>query len=254
MNTFSDESISEMWEAFHTSQEEHTDIINILVRREYQTPSGREHALHGLLRRLQLMMACIRNIFDKLPPEAEQPPSSETRQEVEIFLHAFIFNTYGCLENIAWIWVLEKNITKSNGGRLSNGEIGLRKKHKVVRSTFPEELIKYIDRLDTWLDYIDNYRHAAAHRIPLYIPPYLLHEDKDVKKHNEIEEILNRDLSNGVFDTFEMHTENQRKLGTFKPVMMHSYLESAKPMFFHAQVIADFRTIIHLANAVNRNM
>lgn len=35
----------------------------------------------------------------------------------------------------------------------------------------PAELQAYLAEHDAWFEYLEDYRHALAHRIPLYIPP-----------------------------------------------------------------------------------
>lgn len=46
----------------------------------------------------------------------------------------------------------------------------------------------------------------------------------------------------------------QRKLGVFQPVMMHSYGEGARPVWFHGQMICDFATVIEIAEHVVRDL
>jgi len=42
----------------------------------------------------------------------------------------------------------------------------------------------------------------------------------------------------------------QRKLGVFQPVMIHSYGEGARPVWFHGQVICDLATVVEIAEHI----
>ena len=39
----------------------------------------------------------------------------------------------------------------------------------------------YLTGLGDWFDHIIDFRDALVHRIPLYIPPYIVSQDNDAK-------------------------------------------------------------------------
>lgn len=39
-----------------------------------------------------------------------------------------------------------------------------------------------------------------------------------------------------------------KKLGVFQPLITHSFKEDHKQMFFHSQIIADWRTILEISS------
>ena len=41
-------------------------------------------------------------------------------------IQAFTMNAFGCLDNIAWIWVYEKDIKSGDGTELQRKNVGLR--------------------------------------------------------------------------------------------------------------------------------
>jgi hypothetical protein len=49
---------------------------------------------------------------------------------------------------------------------------GLRPKNEIVMASLDVDVRKYLNSMDRWFEYLENYRHALAHQIPLYIPPY----------------------------------------------------------------------------------
>src|SRR5664279_1765173 len=54
-----------------------------------------------------------------------------------------VAGAFGCLENLAWIWVLEKNIRGKAGAALGRYDIGLGKQY--VRASFSPEFQTFLD-------------------------------------------------------------------------------------------------------------
>lgn len=80
---------------------------NFLVH-NYSNAQAREYALHGFSRRLNTLDRCIENTFGILPPDLVGLPTREQLCDAAINVQAFIFNVFGSLDNLAWIWVREK--------------------------------------------------------------------------------------------------------------------------------------------------
>jgi hypothetical protein len=49
------------------------------------------------------------------------------------------------------------------------------------------------------------------------------------------------------FKEYDRLSAEQLRLGRFRPWVQHSFEEHAKPIVFHAQMLADFKTIDELA-------
>jgi hypothetical protein len=45
-----------------------------------------------------------------LAPDLEAIPEKTTVMDATASIQTFVMNAFGCLENLAWIWVLEKNV------------------------------------------------------------------------------------------------------------------------------------------------
>jgi hypothetical protein len=110
---------------------------------------------------------CVENAFRIVPPGSVQIPSKTRLYDAQINIQAAIGNTYGCVDNLAWLWMHERDLTHS----IDRKQVGLRKHHKKVRETLSVELRAYLDTLEDWFVYLVEYRDAFTHRIPLYIPP-----------------------------------------------------------------------------------
>jgi hypothetical protein len=93
---------------------------------------------------------------------------------------------------------------------------------------------------------MEDYRHALAHRIPLYIPPFVVHPRR-LELYNDFENLKNEALRLKDFSRYDKLDSQQEKLGNFNPAMMHSYVEGARPVVFHFQVLADWNTVAEIA-------
>ena len=153
-------------------------------------------------------------------------------------VQAFVFNVFGCLDNLVWIWVEERNVKNPKDGKdLPPGFVGLRPKNEIVMASLDVDVRKYLNSGDRWFEYLENYRHALAHQIPLYIPPYGPrpgHEGRCRELEVALAE-LHGDL--------EALRRERDQLILFKPYIMGSFTGGAKPMPFHWQMLCDFKTI-----------
>ena len=64
------------------------------------------------------------------------------------------------------------------------------------RESFSAEFQAYLQELDAWFGQLENFRHALAHRIPLYIPPYII-DPKNEQAYRELEAGMNAALARG---------------------------------------------------------
>ena len=115
---------------------------------------------------------CIENTFSAIPTNFDEVPTLEQTGEMMIQVQAFIFNVFGCLDNLAWMWVLERNVTKDDGQPLPRGWIGLRPDNKDVRKSLGQELRQVLEDMDDWFTDLESLRHSLARQIPLYVPPF----------------------------------------------------------------------------------
>lgn len=223
--------------------------LNKLVERyvglQLTQPRAREFASQGLPRRLKTMARSIKNVFTLIPPEREQLPTAEELSDVTINIQAFLFNTYGAVDNLAWIWVSEKGQMRGDGTRIPDTHVGLGPDNTSVRQTLSAEFQTYLTSLDEWLKFLANLRHALAHRIPLYIPPYVI-QDADVAVYNELAEKMNAAIKAQDFSAYDALSAERLKLGRFQPWISQSFAEGAKPVVFHPQMLSDFNNIDEL--------
>jgi hypothetical protein len=207
---------------------------------------AKEYLMQGAGRRLNIVTRCIENIFRIFPIGQIEQLARHELTDLGINLHAFFVNISGLFDNLGWVFVFEHDLLgKRKDGKLERNDVGLFKRETQIR--LPEALRTYLqsDHLRAWYsEYSKNYRDALAHRIPLYVPPSIL-SGADQEKYLELEaQLLTLDLTEyenrKIYDDI---LEQQKQLGQASPFFAHSVGEEGRPVFLHAQVIADYATI-----------
>jgi hypothetical protein len=244
---YSQEQIESFRESYGEWQRRADDLSTRLLTRVYLHERSRTLAAHGLIRRLRTLERCMDNVYDLIDP-AEDNPSRDNITDASIFLQAFIFNVFGVVDNFARLWAWEKGVLNKKGNPLSNGQIGLMPGYDFIRDSLSPPFQEYLNASAGWFEYLENYRHALAHRIPLYIPPKRFNDDA-AKEYRRLELEQNEALKARDFDRFDELFAEQGNLGFFEPWMMHSYgpeNEDAKSVMFHGQLICDLATVVEI--------
>jgi hypothetical protein len=238
---FTDDDLVKLRDKFETIGSKTHQLMLRFVLHQFTSERAREYAHHGFARRIQTLARCIQNTFEIVPPDTVKVPSRARLQDAEINIQAAIGNTYGCVDNLAWVWVHERGLAES----MDRKYVGLRKHNTRVRSTLSVEMCSYLDTLEAWFDYLVDYRDALAHRIPLYIPPGILLSE-DLGKLKELESRQEAALKAFEFLEYERLKDEESKLLTLQPVVGHSFGEMRGILPFHTQMICDFLTVEEL--------
>ncbi len=222
-------------------------LVGSYQSRNYKDSRAREYAVQGFSRRLKTLVRCIDNVFKILPPDRADLPSMNELFDAMINIQAFVFNSFGSIDNLAWIWVWEKPVRKEDGSEIPKFKVGLGKgeKYKFVRDTF-SEFQQHLTGLNDWFDHLEEWRHALAHRIPLYVTPYSIPKDKEAL-YRQLEDRKIEAIKCGDFAECKRLKAEQDALGTFLPEMRHSFEEQSGAVSFHPQLLTDFLTIEGLA-------
>jgi hypothetical protein len=205
--------------------------------RRYKAERAREYATQGFGRRLDMLIRTIDRVFKVLPPEREDIPNTDEVVDAQMAIQTFVMNAFGSLDNLAWIWVFEKNVKGKKGKELGRKLVGLGSEH--VRSSYTKDFSNFLDNRQKWFENLKDFRDSLAHRIPLYIPPYIIAE-KDADAYRQLEEAAFRTKDPDEYDRLR---REQNKLGVFRPWMTHSVYEDAPSVIFHFQLLQDYVTI-----------
>ena len=118
------------------------------VARNYKDLQAQEYDKQGFSRRVKTLARCIDKIFEILPPNRIELPSSEELSDAAIYLQSFVINVFGSVDNLAWIWVREMSLVRHDGSRIPDSWIGLRQNNKLVRGSFSLEFQEYLKSLN----------------------------------------------------------------------------------------------------------
>src|SRR5689334_12285282 len=109
---FTNEGLAQLKAEFASIEGKYHGLYLRFLTRQYVSERGKEFGHQGVLRRLQSLWRCIRNLYRLIPPEREEPPDDDPRHDAELQVQAFVFHTFGAADNLAWIWASEKNVRR----------------------------------------------------------------------------------------------------------------------------------------------
>lgn len=243
----SEKNIEKVYNGYALAHRELEKLILLMLpfcdSLEKESKLAHDYAFYGVLRRSYNIKRCLANFERISPPERNEDIDDDQRSDLTLFLHAFLLNISGGIDNLAWVWFYVRGIDKIENLRKYRNRIGL----------FNSDFQKYLDKgiLDKclefkgWYDLLKKYRDPIAHRIPLYIIPYTV-DPKNKEEHNE----LFIRLSSAKVDE---KVNIQRKLDSlrdYEPRYKNSFIEDEGMVRFHPQTIADTKTFCVLAKSV----
>jgi hypothetical protein len=239
---FSAEDVAKLQQRLTEVQRQCAELKERYIVRMYRSDRAREYASHGFCRRLDTLALAIKLVFEVLPPELEDIPERDAVVAATILIQSFMLNAFGCLDNLAWIWVHEKELKGEDGRELKREAVGLGPRYAYVRNSFSPEFRGYLKSRKRWFKHITDFRDSLAHRIPLYIPPYIV-SSHDMDKYNQLEEAAVVAMKGSDHQEYDRLRSEQKKLGRFRPWMTHSQFEKAPTVVFHQQLLQDYVTI-----------
>src|SRR5712691_6588941 len=161
------EQLAQLQEGYYSVNPAYERLLGEYLSLALANEAAYEFVRHGFVRRLGTLKRCIENVYSVYLPERCDKPARNECLDLAINLQSFIFNVFGCIDNLAWVWVKEKDILDKRGRPLRSQRVGLRSGCVVVHETLSPELQKYLVSREQWFEYLEDYRHALAHRIPL---------------------------------------------------------------------------------------
>jgi hypothetical protein len=115
--------------------------------------------------------------------------------------------------------------------------------------SFSSSFNAYIRGLKKWMQHVAEFRDSTAHRIPLYVPPYVIAE-KDSAEYERLGGEAIAAYQRGDKSGYDKLRRDQDAFGRYRPWMSHSPVESSPNCVFHKQVLHDFITIDEITRKV----
>ncbi|MCR2835004.1 hypothetical protein [Parerythrobacter lacustris] len=241
MPTFREDQIVSLVEKSLTVMDRRATLTERILSHTFRTETATEFATHGIARRVADIAYSIGRVFETLPPDLDDIPTSEQRSEATAHIQAVSFNTYGCMDNLARVWVSEYEVRRPNGRELAASEVGLAPKCAIVRASLPQNLQEQLQDMDRWFAHLEEVRHTTAHRIPLYIPPFMI-DPENAAQYKDLNEQAYNALSENRLDDYHALIGARDGLRFFRPMIATSVNQGANALF-HPQLLADFATV-----------
>jgi hypothetical protein len=108
---YSDEHLMQLQEQFLTLVAQCNNLVLKYTYHPFENQRAREYAQHGFGRRIGTLSKSIRNLYEIIPPQTVEVPDRELLYDAQINIQACVANIYGSIDNLAWIWVYEKDLT-----------------------------------------------------------------------------------------------------------------------------------------------
>jgi hypothetical protein len=109
-----------------------------------------------------------------------------------------------------------------------------------------------VDEISEWFGYLEGFRHALAHRIPLYVYPFVVTSD-EVVPFREFEMRKEAAAQQDDFAKYDQLDAAQAELGKPRPIMAHSLRDkNSPPIHFHSQILCDWNTVVEIVDRVFR--
>ena len=271
---FQPDDLKKLKDGYSQVFQKYKNLLLMYMRLELDNPEAQEYKQQGFLRRINTLKRCVQNVYEICPPDKSDKPSNDELIDLAINIQSFVFTIFGCIDNLAWIWVKENNFQcRKKEVCFSNPKI---------KNKLSPEFREYIDsdKFKKWFKSLEDFRHALAHRIPLYVPPSILtsaeaEKSHDFEKqkweiHRNVSSLTNQTngeclpiaelnnllaLQDKKFEKMDQLSLEQDNLGKFVPVMTHSFNENSPQVDFHDQLLKDWNMIIELSslflNALN---
>jgi hypothetical protein len=246
--SYSEEQIHELYEGAERVCADLTDLVERMTLGKWRTlsqPKAREFLHQGVCRRFNVIRHAIERVFAIFPPERTQILEREELLDVQTYLHALVINVYGVLDNLAWVFVIERGLEATFGDKRRIGLVLPATQHHLPAPF--RQLLQSKEFSDWYSIYAKNYRDALAHRVPLYVPPYSV---KDETQWSKLEQEKFKHLAASDLEQFEALEKQQDALQQICAVFLHSTSdpEGSRPLVLHPQIVSDAMTVANLAN------
>lgn len=221
-------------------------LLDKVISTSLSVERARDFATQGFGRRLGYLRHALNRIYEILPPNYNIATRSTVR-DAELIIQAFVMNVFGSIDNLAWIWALERHIVRSNGEPLKRSEMVFdQKRSPAIWTSLTAPILDELLNNRNWFEALGNYRHGVAHQIPIYIP--LLYSKDEIIEFNQLNFKIQKAVSELDHKTLRTLIDQQNNLGSYGPVM--ALTGDTQSIKFHVQMIADVATVVSLGEKI----
>ena len=207
---------------------------------EYSSYIKSERALcyfvYGLSRRLQMIIENVRFFQETIQQNRKEPLSIDETTKASIHLNSLYVQLYGALDNIAWMFVYEKDIYDEDNIEQTNRkrEVGLfnRSFLKNIGEINPilNEYREYLKIKKKWYLKMSELRAPSTHRMPLYVIPSVLN-NAEGEQYLLFQNLHASEVKKLNFDDAGKHLDQIQSLGEFSPYFAHDPNDQPLPIY-----------------------
>ena len=146
-------------------------------------------------------------VFESLPPERDQLPTRKEWLKATIRIQGFVFNAFGSIAILPWVFAIEKAIKNRKGDPLHPSSIGLAAPNMAIRKKdLSQNFQNYLKGKDEWFQQVVDFRRSLALRLRPVVPPCIT--DKEAA-YNEIQVAVDDAIARQDFDTYDAKSEQR---------------------------------------------
>lgn len=216
----------------------------------FKNETARAFASEGFLRRFELMKHCILGSMEPFPRRISGAPDAFSIRDAVIHLQAFGVNVRSCTDNLAHSWVLEKGLTGEDGALLAGPDVGFGPRHEAVLDSLSPGFAAYLRDLGPWFDYLDRFRHALEHHVPLYVPADTVSQET-LQAFAEMGQRIGNAERGRDHDEADRLTREGSALVSFFPIIGQAFGEDAHKGAFQFQMMTDLETVGEVAQRLH---
>jgi hypothetical protein len=183
---------------------------------------------------------------DICPPNSKNA-SRDTVGDAELLLQSFMMNVFGAIDNLVWVWALERDVKSPNGNELPRTEIVFDgPRAKTLRSSLTPALKTNIDDSKGWFEALRTYRDGVAHQIPIYIPRLLNRDEFEEAERlsKGMDEAIAKSHSRRLFELMD----KRHNLGDYGALMALS--GEHVTFVLHPQMVCDLAIAVNLGETM----
>ncbi len=196
-----------------------SDVMHAVVTSSgHLNNESKRHVKRGFDRRLG-MLESSRIFLRENCEVGRDTPNPYLLDTIQLHLNSYYVNLHGALDNLGWAlhyhFSLFADIDEQAGKNTNRINLFDRRFRNALAAHAPS-LSNFLKNKGDWSRQLARWRHPAAHRIPLYVPPGILTEEQ-AEEFKRLEDLAGMDDEARKGERRVAILERAHGLGTFCP-------------------------------------
>jgi hypothetical protein len=246
MRRYTDEQINDYEEGRRQWLRRGDDLTDVALSYPFKKLRAEQFSREGFVRRLNYLDHAMCRLADIYPPNLTKASRGRVR-DAELLVQSFVMNVFGAIDNLAWVWVLERGITRPNGTQLRRAEVVFDgPQSRILVESLTPALNAVVSDASDWFKALRTYRDGVAHQIPIYIPRLL--NEEEAQKSAILSVSIHKAISARNHKLMGDLLDERNNLGDYGAFMALSGEQS--PMMLHPQMVCDLATVVNFGETL----